>query len=881
MLACFDCRNLERFVQVSSRGDAREVTQTTGGLRHSPWDHTDSRPPAIYCATCEVALETDPATLDLGDDRIDFVAPEDFDADAMASELLALRPDAVWERLELPPTNAIHGDLPAGLHSDVVAALERTRRLPLYSHQSEAIAAALAGQHVVQATSAGSGKSLGFVAPVLDRLARDPAATAILVFPLKALANDQLAAIERLASEPVRWTDPRNFELRLGEDAAPIHVARFDGDALGHERTEMRRHARLLIATPDILHASVLKMNDRRYKDGTSWRRLFAGLELVVLDELHSYQGVFGSNVAHVIRRLRRIAANLGARPQFLTASATIGNPVELAERLTGVEPFTLVDRDGSRRARRVVLVCNPPEREPDAAGTKARRTKKHGEVDEAEVGRIAPQTIAIELVTAGALVSEAHLPVRTIAFARARSTVFQLAQRVRNALKEQRRADLAESVASYAATFISEDRVEAEGKLRDGSTLAIVSTNALELGIDIPDLSFAVLVGYPGQISSFRQRIGRVGRSGQGLAALIVGDDPLQQYLARNPEALRDLLDAPAETVVINPDAPEIARRYGFLPAQEELGGIAFEDREFFGALVDEWLADVTGAPATEHRGVPYWKVEAEGEPYAGLRNAVSNTTWTVLVQTGRELTPIGTIDAATAPRDAFVPAVWTAGDGSLYRVKGRDDKQSHIYCDGPLDLPYLTRGVPVDHVDVLDDHHPTVGHGAGTAGFARLSIRRQVFSYKEQHFSGVEVSKQVEDSWPPIDFETDGLYLRLDAAMAPGCSWDGAVRAFEHVLLSVAPAVVACDPYDLDASSDRSTVYLYDSFGGGIRLAEPTFDRFGEILSLAHEVVATCPCDAGCPSCVMLSRRPDGNAGLSKAGALAIIEALRPSAS
>jgi DEAD/DEAH box helicase domain-containing protein len=871
VLACFGCQNLERFVQVSSRDDAREIHQTMAGVRLSAWDQPDTREPGVYCLSCAKPVDIDVDQLGLTDDRIDFVRPDSFEAEALAAELIAMRSDADWERLELPATPAVYADLPAGIHDSVVAALTRTDRLPLYQHQAGAISGALAGEHVVQATSAGSGKSLGFLIPVLDALVRNPKSTAILVFPMKALANDQLAAIERLAPGPVDWADSRSFDLDLGLGAHPIRVARFDGDALDHERREMRRSARLLIATPDILHHSVLMMSTKTYKDGTSWRRLLGGLRVVVLDELHAYQGVFGSNVANVIRRLRRVAAHYGATPQFLTASATIGNPVELAELLTGIAPFRLVDEDGSQRARRVVLVCNPPERE-----VAAQQAKQKVAAADSSSGRIAPQTVAIELIANGALSSGTHLPIRTIAFARARTTVFQLAQRLRNALKEARRQDLADSVASYAATFIADDRAEAEGKLRDGSTLAIVSTSALELGIDIPDLSLAVLVGYPGQISSFRQRIGRVGRRGEGLAVLIVGDDPLQQYLARDPEALRALLDAPAETVVINPEAPELARRYGLWPAQEELGGIAFEDREFFGDVVDEWLADAKGAPSAMHREVPYWRVDAPDDAYKGLRNAVSSHTWAVMARSGKELSPIGTIDDATAPRDAFVPAVWTASDGTLYRVVGRDDKQSQIICEGPVDLTYITRGVPIDHVEVLADHQPVRSFGAASVGFAKLSIRRQVFSYKEQHFSGLERSQQVEDGWPPVDFQTDGLYVRLDPSMAPQANWEGAVRAFEHALLSVSPAVVACDPYDLDASSDRVVVYVYESFGGGIQIAEPTYHRFDEIIALAHEVVATCPCESGCPSCVMLARRPDGNTGLSKAGALAIIQAL-----
>lgn len=877
-IACWDCKNLLDFVQVSARGDARDVTQAMSGLRPTPWERGDDRPPGLYCRSCGKPVDADIDELELVDDRIEFVPPDAFRADELAEELIGLRPDAAWTRLELPEQAALHAATPADVHPALASALERTGRLPLYTHQAGAIAAALRGDHVTQATSAGSGKSIGFTVPVLDRLLRDPSATAIMAFPLRALANDQLAALERLGVATDPWVNSSAFDLVIADGADPIRVARHDGATPDHEKVAARRDARLLITTPDMLHASVLRMAMKTYKDGSAWARLFRGLSYVVLDEMHSYQGVFGSNVAHVLRRLRRTASHFGSTPQFLTASATIGNPVELAERLTGTGPFTLVDADGSPRRRRVVLICNPPERDHDAATTKAQVTKKgdHASTADDDAGRIAPQTVAIDLVGRGALASEGHLPVRTITFARTRNAVFQLAQRIRNSLKEERRADLAGAVASYAATFLADDRVEAEGKLRDGSTLAIVSTSALELGIDIPDLSLAVLVGYPGQISSFRQRIGRVGRAGQGLAVLIVGDDPLQQYLARDPAALADLLDAPAESVVVNPDAPEIARRYGLAPAQEEFGGISFEDAEFFGPLVDEWLGDVSGAPTCEVRGVPYWHVASGDEPYAGIRNAVSNASYNVLLQNRRDVQPIGVIDAASAPRDAFVPAIWTNSEGVLYRVVGIEHDRKEVYCEGPVDVGYLTRGIAVDRVAIVNDHFVPRTADSATVGFGLLDINRQVFSYKEQHFSGVEHTRQVERGWPAVEFRTDGLYIELGSEWVTAPDAEGAIRALEHLLLSVAPALVACDPYDLDASSDKTRIYLYDSFGGGIRLAEPVFTRFDELVRLAHEVVTTCGCESGCPSCVMLSRRPDGNRGLSKPGAIAILRSL-----
>lgn len=878
MLACWDCQNLQRFVHVSGRRDARDLVQTAGsGLQAEAFARPDSRDPGLYCSQCEKPVEGDVDALGLVDDRIDFMDPHDFDASALEVALTGLRPDATWTHHEWPETPARHGRLQRNLHPLLLEALDRTGRLPLFSHQSEAIDTALDGSHVIQATAAGSGKSLGLTMPALHHLLTTPDATAILIFPLRALANDQLSSLARLSIDSDPWISPASFDLRLADSLEPIRVARYDGSTADYERVPIRRNARLVITTPDMLHASILRKGRVAYKDGTSWARLLRGLSCVVLDEVHTYQGVFGSNVAHVLRRLRRLAATYDARPQFLAASATVGNPVELVESLTGVRPFVLVNRDGAGRARRVVTVCNPPERK--ASSSKAQSTKK-GRHDESAGGRIAPQTIAIDLVTS-ALSSEEHLPVRTIVFARARNAVFQLSQRIRGSLKEAQRPDLAGSVAPYAATFLSGDRIEAEGRLRDGSTLAVVSTSALELGIDIPDLSLAILVGYPGQISSFRQRVGRVGRVGEGLAVLVVGDDPLQQWLARDPKALGELMAASAESVVINPAAPQIARRFGLLPAQDELGGIAFEDEEFFGPIVQEWLADVTGPPNRELNGVAYWRVapiDAEDDAYSNLRNASGAATVTVFRVAGRTREAIGTIDRGSAPRDCFVPAIWTGPDGELFRVVGFDPRLGEVDCEGPLEsVSHQTRGISIDRAAMGTQHRPPRSHGEAVLEYGELEITRQVVAYKEQHFSGAERSAEVERGWGPVEFLTDGLHVQLPASLLPaGHDPDAVIRAVEHVLLSVSPVLIASDPYDLDATSDRTGIYLYDSFGGGLRLSQPLFDRFDDLIQVAHEVIATCPCDAGCPSCVMLSRRPDGNANLSKAGALHVIERL-----
>ncbi len=871
MLACWDCRNLTTFAQVSERGDARLLTQTaTSGVSYGPWDTTDRRPSGLYCAVCGETVDAGD-DIDLADDRIDFVAPADFDVERAAGEIMALRTDASWTRFDLPAHPARHADTPDGLHPAVRAALERSDRLPLYTHQAAAMRAALSGENVVQATSAGSGKSLGLLVPVLDACLRDPKATAFVVYPLRALANDQINSLSHLGAAGTSWVDETALDLVL-DDSGPIRVARYDGSVLEHQKKAARSSARIAITTPDSLHASVLRMAARTYSDRSSWQPLLRGLRYVVLDEIHAYQGVFGSAVAQVLRRLRRAADWHGATPQFLAASATIGNPVEVAERLTGTEPWTLVDDDGSPRRRRTVLVCNPPmladpakkDPPPKVAPTRV------------PAGRVAPQTMAIDLIAGASLAAESHPPIRTICFTRSRLEVFSLTKRLQGRLKDMHAQRLVDTVAPYAATLLDSDRSTAEGRLRDGSTLAVVSTSALELGIDIPDLSIAVLCGYPGQVSSFRQRAGRVGRAGEGLVVLVVADDPLQQFIASDPTALQSLLDGKPEEVVLNPEAPEIVRRFGLAPAQDDLGGVAYQDERWFGEEADAWLDDAAGPPAITHRGIDYWKVPWDQEAYPPLRNSVSGQSYTVVTGPNREA--VGVIDAATAPRDAFVPAIWN-GPQHSYRVVGRDDKTRQIICEGPLEVSHLTRGIVVDQVDVHRELSPTRLFGSAQVGYGVLGINRQVFSYKVINLAGGERTEQVESPrWPPLEFVTEGLHLDLDPdwLIHPGWAPNEAVKGLEHVLLALAPVVVACDPYDIDATSDPATVFLYDSFGGGIGITRVAFDRLHEIVSYGVRLVDNCSCTDGCPSCVLLSRRPDGNRDVSKAGAAHLLRHL-----
>jgi DEAD/DEAH box helicase domain-containing protein len=864
VLVCFECRNRSSFIQVSERTDFRSVALVDFRYRVSQWGGTEARPAGVYCSRCGEPIELEPGeslnALGLADDRVDFLAYDDFSADKLADELRAQVGGAEWTSLEWPAQAARYRDLEKPLERPLQTALSRRGQDRFYTHQALAIDAARRRENVVTATGAGSGKSLGFYVPVLEAMAKHRHVTAIFVYPMKALAADQMKALAALSLTTADPTE-RLMTIQLDEQSEPIVVGRYDGATGESDRRDIRQSARLLIMTPDSIHGSLLRYANHRYKDRSSWSRILLGLRWVVLDEIHEYRGVFGSAVAQVVRRLRRVAEQHDGDPRFLCASATIGNPGEHARALTGVDEMMVVgpEEDGSARQRRVVLICNPPH-----LTLESRRREERAQQ------RQAPGTVALDAMSR-ALGSPDHLPVRAICFGRSRNEVHTFTKRLIGRLdSEYRRSDVAAAVGSYTATLLADDRGEQESRLRDGRLLGIVSTNALELGVDIPDLSLAVLVGYPGQLSTFRQRAGRVGRRGEGLTFLAIGEDPLQQHLM---QAAGELLDGAPENVVISPEAPEIVRRYGLAPAQGENGlGISRDDEVYFGQAAHEWVsqAHAEGAKFVIEKQRTWWKRELTTEAYADLRNASGSGSYSVVERAGRERRTIGQIDGGSGPRDCFIDAIWVGPSEHTYQVVNvaHADKEVHVKR---ADVDYVTRGLSHDQTTVttiVDTYAPFTGL---SASYGELEVRRSVYGYAKSFIhGGREERVSGAAGWGPTTFRTQGFWLDFvtDGSWDPA-SLSGAIVGTEHLLLALLPALVAADPTDFEALSDGARIYLYDASALGIGLSRAGYERVNELIQLAHSVVTRCPCTGGCGGCVYLSRRPDGNATASKSGA------------
>jgi DEAD/DEAH box helicase domain-containing protein len=618
---------------------------------------------------------------------------------------------AAWERI--PPRLTTLVPPPEGLRADLTAGLRARGIERLYAHQAEAVEAALRGENVVLSTGTASGKTLAYNLPILQAALADPGATAIYLFPTKALAQDQ-------AAELARW-----------EEALPaggMGIRLYDGDTPQSRRADYRRSARFLITNPDMLHLGILPHHTR-------WAEFLSRLRFVVLDELHVYRGVFGSHMANVLRRLRRVCAfyqNTAAgsvqRPQFLASSATIANPRELAEGLMGA-PVTLIDRDASPRAARHLILYNPPLADP-ALGLRRSYIRE-------------TQEIVLRLLREG---------IQTVVFARTRRTVELLL----GALRDQ--AAVAgldpKSIRGYRAGYLSEERREIEAGLREGSVRCVVATSALELGVDIGSLGAAVIAGYPGTVASFWQRAGRAGRRDEeSLAIFVASADPLDQFLMAHPEFL---LGRSPEHARINPDNLAILAGHLRCSAFE----LPFAPGERFGGLaVDELLAALAeeGDLHRAENGEISWI--GETYPAAGISLRTAGTD-RVVVQEIREGSPrmIGEVDRTAAPAWVHPGAIYLH-EGRMYFIDALD-WEAGIAQARPIESDYYTEATMDVQLDVLAVRDSSEG-GALRRAWGDVHISAKAVAFRQLRRATGETIGNGEIDLPPNEFQTAGCWI------------------------------------------------------------------------------------------------------------------------
>lgn len=749
--------------------------------------------------------------------------------------------------------------LPESLAPALRRALAERGISELYSHQHQAIEAALAGRHVVVATPTASGKSLCFHLPVLQALADDPSATALFVYPTKALSRDQ----------------EHNLRELIRETGLGVAATVYDGDTPGDARRVARERCRVLLTNPDMLHAGILPNHAR-------WAALFQGLKYVVLDELHTYRGVFGSHMAHVVARLRRVAAFHGARPAFVTATATIGNPREHAARLVGVPPddVVLVDRSGAPRAERQLFVYNPP-------------------VVNAELG-IRASTLKQSVNLAADLV-RARVP--TIVFGPSRNSVEVMLKYLRAKCGDVAGAS---AIMGYRGGYLPETRRAIERGLRDGEILCVVATNALELGIDIGDLDAVVCAGYPGSVAGTWQRFGRAGRRGKtSIALLVCSSEALDQYLARDPDYL---FGSRAEEARIDPDNVEVLIQHlkcatfeapfelsprGARPAAPEaaegetyLGLDGGATRDALDYLASHGLVHASG-------GAYHWAGEAFPANHVSLRNIGWDNFVIIDVESGQS---IAELDWRAAHTMLHEQAIYQH-DAEQFQVE-RLDYENHKAFVRKVAPDYFTTALTYRTVTVIEES--ALGTlGRSRIGWGDVKVEEKVTGYKKIKFFTHENAGYGDVHLPEMQMHTTSFWLTVpetvirELGLPRALVVDG-LRGLGRALETVSTLALMCDPRDIgqtlgDGADDDErppgrdpfggrtggfdpTVFLFDAHPGGVGLAPRIYERIAELVFRARTLIERCPCAESCPACV----GPSEDLGVRKRTALDILIAL-----
>ncbi len=712
----------------------------------------------------------------------------------------------------LPDKKAEYGD--TRLAPALVEALRRLGIPRLYNHQAEALAAIREGKNILVATPTASGKTLIYNLPVLESLLHDPQGHALYLFPLKALEQDQLKALK---------------ELDAALPAPFLRAAIYDGDTPPGDRQALKaRPPHVLISNPDMLHLGLMPYH-------ASWADFFGKLKFVVVDEVHTYRGIMGSHMAQVLRRLRRICAHYGAAPQFLLSSATIAKPDDFILKLTGLE-VEIIAESGAPHSGRHFLFLNPPAGAPTVAA------------------QIFAQAIRQGLAT--------------ICFTQARKLTELIHLWSQRLAPEMRRY-----ISSYRAGFLPEERREIESNLASGRMRGVISTSALEMGIDIGGLDVCILVGYPGTMVTTWQRAGRVGRAGRdSLIVLVAQADALDQYFIKYPD---QFFGRPLETAVVDPDNPFVVKAH--LPcAAQELPleeNDAFFDLAAYAPLLAELsqerhlLQSAAGDAWFARSRFPQKEVNIRG----------MGESFAIFLEGKKK--PLGSIDGHRALRECHPGAVYLH-KARTYAVQRLDLERRNVWVE-PIEPNYFTRIQTDKDTEILEVREKRQ-IARFTACTGRLKVTERLLSYEKRRLPGQELLGQVPLDLPPQVFETVGMWLEIpDAVKAQvyqeGRHFMGGIHALEHVLISMFPLFALADRYDIGGISHpahpqvgRAAIFIYDGYPGGVGLAERAFEILEDLLRRTRKLIDACPCEDGCPSCVHSPKCGSGNKPLDKDAAI-----------
>ncbi|MEU8084545.1 DEAD/DEAH box helicase [Micromonospora sp. NPDC049101] len=760
--------------------------------------------------------------------------------------------DPVTHVERVPARAGVPAPWPPWAPAELRAAFARRGVVAPWQHQAEAANLAYEGQHVVVATGTASGKSLAYQLPALATLLADPRATVLYLAPTKALAADQLRAVAALELEGVR-------------------PACYDGDTPRAEREWIRKHSRFVLTNPDMLHHGILPGH-------AQWSGFLRRLAYVVIDECHTYRGVFGSHVAHVLRRLRRQCARFGATPVFVLASATSGDPATTGGRLTGL-PVTAVTEDASPRGGVTFALWEPPLLPPEAGSAAPVPPQAIGSPS------VPPQAIGehddLRQVRRSALRETADLladtvaeGVRTLAFVRSRKGAEVVAANARRSLDEAV-PGLGDRVAAYRGGYLREERRELERALLHGDLLGLASTNALELGVDLVGLDAVLICGYPGTRASLWQQAGRAGRSGQeALAVLVARDDPLDTYLVHHPEAI---FGAPVEATVLDPANPYVLAPQLACAAVE--APLTPADLALFGDGAKEAVDELVAAGALRQRPTGwYWRHRER--PEVDLRGEGGAPVCVVESSTGRLL---GTVDGGSS-HFLLHPGAVHLHQGVSYVVDDLDlaDGCALVHAEEP---DWSTHARDVTDLSVVSVRSYV---DAGPVGMflGEVDVTSQVVSYQRRRIATGEVIDTRPLDLPTRELRTVAVWFTLSpqslalAGVQPA-DVPGALHAAEHAAIGLLPLMATCDRWDIGGLStavhpdtEAPTVFVYDGQPGGAGFAERAYGTASAWLRATRDAIAECGCETGCPSCVQSPKCGNGNNPLSKPDAIRVLD-------
>lgn len=731
----------------------------------------------------------------------------------------------------IPARPATYGALARPLHAALQEALRQREASRLYTHQAEAINAVRDGHHVMVVTGTASGKTLCYNVPVLEAALADPLARALYLFPTKALAQDQLRSLRELTS-PFK-------AIRFGA---------YDGDTERNARDRLRKNAAIILTNPDMLSMGILPNHP-------VWAAFFRHLKYVVLDEAHTYRGVFGSHVACLLRRLRRVCALYGSQPQFILCSATIANPAEHAQRLTGCE-VQVIDHDGAPQGPRHFVLWNPPYLDKSIGARRSINTEA--------------TSLFAELVEHG---------LRNITFAQTRKIAELLYYYAQHRLRREH-PELAERISAYRGGYLAEERRDIERRLFSGELLGVTATNALELGIDIGQLDATVLVGYPGAIASTWQQAGRAGRGKRESLSILLGrDDPLDQYFMRHPQ---ELFTRPHESALIDPGNLHVLREH--LPCAAHESPLQADDEDLFGEGYVDAMISLERDGALTYRNDRWY---ALGDDYPAQRvnmRSASSARFLLVDETANYRT-LEEIDAETAFFRIYPGAVHLHR-GRSYRVT-RLDLEARIAYARPVEADYYTQPREMNEVNIIRSLERRALPSTDLY-FGLVRVTQQVIGLtRKQQFTDKLLGEEPLDL-PPVSYETQALWFTVPDEISREVArrkldFAGGLHAVEHACIGLLPLFAMCDRDDIGGLStpkhpdtDLPQIFIYDGHAGGVGLARKGFEVIEELWQRTRQLIAECPCDEGCPSCVISPKCGNRNEPLDKHAAVMILERL-----